>query len=106
HTVAIGEVIFSVGQLQAALHQVGGIVIGVVETGRNPQSEKIRGVKICIVKRVYIRSQALPQGLRQFVLVANGGNRFEVWTKRVKAFRFDGGLVHEGVVEVGNFATV
>ena len=106
HAVAVGEVVFAVGQLQAALQQVGGIVVGIVEAGRDPQPEKIGGMKVGVVQGVDIGSQALTQGSRQFALVADGGNRFEVRAKRGEALGFDGGFVHVGVVEVGDFANV
>jgi hypothetical protein len=63
-------------------------------------------VKAATVQGVDIRPEALSQSPRQFVLVADGGNGAEMWAKRSEAFGFDGGLVHVGVVQVGNFAGI
>ena len=49
HALGVGEVVLAVGQLQSALQQVGGIVLGVVEAGRDPQSEKIAVWKLVLL---------------------------------------------------------
>jgi len=106
HAVAVGKVVFAVGHFQAALQQVGGIVLGVVKAGGDPQSEKVRGMKAAAVQGIDIRPEALAQSPRQFVLVADGSDGVELWAERSEAFGLDGGLVHIGVIEVGNFAGI
>src|SRR4029077_286954 len=85
HAVVAGQVVFSIGQLQAALHQVGRVVVRVVKIRRDPQSEKVGSVKVRVVQRVDVSPQAFAQGSRQFVLVVDGGNSIEVRTKRGEA---------------------
>ena len=63
-------------------------------------------MKAAAVQGIDIRPEALSQSPRQFVLVADGSNGVELWAEGSEAFGFDGGLVHEGMVEVGNFAGI
>src|SRR5208282_2767136 len=77
HALAVGKVVFAVGHFQAALQQVGGPTLWVVEAGRYPQPEKVGGMKVV-----------------------------EVRAERSEAFGFDGDSVHVGVVDVGNFAGI
>src|SRR5580693_9064913 len=61
HARTVGKVIFAVGHFQAALQQIGGIVLGVVEAGCDPQTEKIGSMKV-VVQAIDIRPEALSQG--------------------------------------------
>ena len=81
-------------------------MLGVVKVGCDPQSKKVRRMKAAAVQGINIRPEALAQSPRQCVLVADGSNGVESWAKRSEAFGFDGGLVHVGVVKVGNFAGI
>src|ERR1019366_8618578 len=101
---AVGKVIFTIRQLQPTLQQIRCVVLRIIEARSDPQSKKIRGVKVRVIERVYVRSQAFTQGARQLALVTDGGHRFEGGAKGREALRLDGGLVHVGVVEVGNLA--
>jgi hypothetical protein len=102
--LVVAEVIFTIRQLQSALQQIGGIVLRIIEARSDPESKKIRGVKVSVIERVHVGAQGFTQGARQFSLVMDGSYRFQVRAERGEAFRFDGGLVHVGVVEVSNFA--
>ena len=74
----VGEIVFAVRQSQTALHQVSGIVLNFIESGRDPESEKICGVEVGVVERVDIGSQALAERAGQFALIVDGGNRCEM----------------------------
>src|ERR1700688_4943215 len=63
-------------------------------------------MKVGVIQRVDVGSQALTQCSRQLGPVVDGGNGFEVRPKRGEAFGFDAGLVHVRVVEIGDFAGV
>jgi hypothetical protein len=39
--LVVGKIIFAIRQLQSALEQIGGVVLGIVEAGGDPESEKI-----------------------------------------------------------------
>jgi hypothetical protein len=106
HALTVGKVVFAVGHFQAALQQVGGPTLWVVEAGCHPQPEKVGSMKVVDVQGIDIRPQALTQNPGQVVLVANDSNGVEVWAERSEAFGFDGDSVHVGVVDVGNFAGI
>ena len=61
HVLVVGDVILAIGQLQAALQQVRGIVIGIVKARSHPQSEEVRGVEVGVVQRVDIGAQSFSQ---------------------------------------------
>src|SRR5580704_18810295 len=61
HALTLGKVVFAVGHFEATLQQVGGIVLGVVKAGCDPQSEKIGSMKV-VVQAIDIRPEALSQG--------------------------------------------
>src|ERR1035437_8741257 len=91
--LVVAEVIFTIRQLQSALQQIGGIVLRIIEARSDPESKKIRRVKVSVIERVHVGAQGFTQGARQFSLVMDGSYRFQVRAERGKAFRFDGGLV-------------
>ena len=49
HTLAVGKVIFAVGQLHPALQQVSGVMVGIVEARSHPQSEQMWCVEVGVV---------------------------------------------------------
>ncbi len=85
HVLVVGEVVLAVGKLQAALQQVGGVMIGIVEAGRDPQSEQVRGVEVGVVQGVDVGAQCLAQRVRQFFLVVDRGDRLQVRLQRRRA---------------------
>ena len=103
HAVVVGEIVFAVGELQATLQQIGSVVVGIAESGRDPQSKKIIGVKICVVEGIDIGAQGLTQRSGQFALIADCGNRVQMRAKRADAFRFNGGFIHIRVIKCGDF---
>ena len=82
HVRAVRKVIVAVGQLHSALHQVGGVVLGIVEAGSHPQSEQVRSVEVGVVQRVGIGAQGRAQRGGQVLLVLNAGNGFQVRRER------------------------
>src|SRR5580658_9179091 len=102
--LTVGRVVLAVGHFEATLQQVGGIELGVVKAGCDPQSEEVRSMKAGAGQGIDIRPEALAPSPRQCVVVAEGSDGVELWAERSEAFGFNGGLVHVGVVEVGNFA--
>src|SRR5580658_667921 len=104
HFGAIGKVVFAVRHFEAALQQIRYVTLWVVEAGSYPQPEEVGCMKVGFVQGVDIRPEGFTQSSCKVVFVADGGNCVEVRAQRSDAFGFDGVLVHEGVVEVGNFA--
>ena len=62
HRGAVREVVFAVGKLEAALHEVGVVVIGVVEAGRDPEAEEISGVEVGHVQRIDVSAKCFAEG--------------------------------------------
>ena len=104
HVLVIGQVVLAIRQLQPALHDVGGVVIGIVEAGSDPQSKQVRGMEVGVVQRVNISAQSFSQSGGQLRLVADGGDGFQMRLDRSQTLGFDAGLVHVRVVEIGNLA--
>ena len=63
-------------------------------------------MKTAAVQGIDIRPEGFTQSSREVVLVTDSGNGVEVRPQRSDAFGFDGDFVHEGEVEVGNFASI
>ena len=106
HLIAAGQVVVAAGKLQSSLQDVGSVVFGIVETGRDPEPEDIRGLEVGIVQGVHIGAQGFAEGAGKVgrgVNVVDGG---ELSFEGTDAARFDGALVHEGGVEVGDLALV
>ena len=89
HVLAVGEVIFAIRQLQAALQQVGDVCSESIEARRHPQSKKIRRMKIGVVQRVHVGAKGFAEGARQFALVMNRSDGIEMRPQRREALRFD-----------------
>ena len=104
HTVGDGEVVVAVGQLDAALEEVGGVVVGVVEAGGDPEAEEVVGVEVGVVEGVDVGAEGEAEGVGELMPGVDGGDGGEVRLERGAAVGLDGGLVHEGVVEVGDLA--
>jgi hypothetical protein len=79
-------------------------MLRLVEVRSDPQAEQIRSMKIGIVERVNVRAQAFAKGTRQFTLVMDGGDSFQMGLKRPKALGFNTALVCIRVIKIGNFA--
>ena len=56
--LAVGQVIFAIRELQSTLQQIGRVVLRIIEARRDPQSKKIRSVKVGVVERIDIGAQA------------------------------------------------
>ena len=106
HAGGVGEVVVAVGKLDAALEEVGGVVVGVVEAGSDPEAEDIGGVEVGVVEGIDVGAEGEAEGVGEFALGVDGGDLGEVGLEGGEAVGFDGGLVHVGVVEVGDLALV
>ena len=107
HARRVGEVVVAVGESEAALQEVGRVVVGVVEAGRDPEAEEVGGVEVGVVEGVDVGAEAFRRGPRAsscWLLMA--AMRGEVRLERGKAVGFDGGLVHVGGVEVGDLLLI
>ena len=102
----VGEVVVAVGELDAALQEIGGVVIGVVEAGRDPEAEDVRGVEVGVVEGVDVGAEGEAEGVGKLARGVDGGDFGEVRLERGEAMGFDGGLVHIGVIEVGDLALI
>ena len=63
-------------------------------------------MEVGVVEGVDVGAQGLAEGMGQFALVVDGGDRFEMRVEGGEAMGFDGGFVHVGVVEVGDLALI
>ena len=102
----VGEVVVAVGEFDAALEEVGGVVVGIVEAGSDPEAEDIGGVEVGDVEGVDVGAEGEAEGVGEFARGVDGGDGGEVGLEGGEAVGFDGGLVHVGVVEVGDLALV
>ena len=106
HVGRVGEVVVAIGKFEAALEEIGGVVVGVVEAGSDPEAEDVGGVVVGVVEGVDVGAEGEAEGAGEFALVLDGGDGVEMRLERGEAVGFDGGLVHVGVVEVGDLALV
>src|SRR4029077_5815673 len=104
HLTAVSHVVVAARKFETTLHQVSGVVIGVVEARGNPEPKNIRGVKVGVVEGVDVGAQRFSEGASEFFFVVDGGNCVEVRLERSDPAGFDSGFVHVGVVKVGDFA--
>ncbi len=100
------EIVITVGKLETTLKQVRGVAVGVVEAGRDPEAEDICGVEVGVVEGVDVGAEGEAEGVGGLVRGVDGSDGVEVRLQRWEAVGFDGGLVHVGVVEVGDLALV
>ena len=106
HAVGVGEVVVAIGEFGAALEKIGGIVVGVVEAGSDPEAEDVRGVEVGGVEGVDIGAEGEAESVGEFLWGVDGLDESQVWLESGHAVGFYGGFVHVGVVEVGDFALV
>ena len=78
HAVGVGEVVVAVGQLDAALKKVGGVVVGVVEAGGDPEAEDVGGVEVGVVEGVDIGAEGQAEGVGELARCVDGGDLGEV----------------------------
>jgi hypothetical protein len=102
----VGEVVVAIGKLDAALQEVGGVVVGVVEAGRDPETEDVGGVEVGVVEGVDVGAEGEAECVGEFFLGVDGGDFIEEGLDGSEAVGLDGGFVLEGVVEVGDAAIV
>ena len=102
HAVAVLQVIFAVGQLQAALQQVCGVMIRIIEVRSGPQTQEVWAVIVGVIERVLVGPKALTKRAGQFALVVNVMNRGENRLQGLQAECFNGSLIHVGLIKVGN----
>ena len=106
HAVGVFEVVVAIGELAAALEEIGSVVVGVVEAGRDPEAEDVRGMEVGEVEGVDVGAEGEAEGLGEFALGVDGGDLGQMRLEGGHAVGFDGGLVHVGVIEVGDLALV
>jgi len=82
HVRVVAQVILAIGQHQAALHQIRGVVVRIVETRGDPQAKQIGGVEVGVVQRVRVRAQRLAQRPRQILPRLNRRNRVQLRFER------------------------
>jgi hypothetical protein len=95
-------VVGPVGQAESALQQEGGVVGGIVQVLRHPETEQVLGVEIGAVECVDIGPQCGAEELSQLLSILNGGNGVEGRLERLEGRLLDGGRVHEGGVVVSD----
>jgi hypothetical protein len=83
-----------------------GVVVGVVEAGGYPEAEDICGAEVGAVEGVDVGAEGEAEGVGELARSVDGGDGVEVRLERGEAVGFDGGLIHVGVVEVGDLALV
>ncbi len=106
HGAGVGEIVVAVGEFDAALKEVWGVMFGVVEAGGDPDAEEIGGMKVGVVEGVDVGADGEAKGVGEFARGPDGGDFVEVGLEGGEAVGFDCGLVHVGVVEVGDLALV
>ena len=106
HRIGVGQVVVAVGQFAAALKKVGGVVIGVVEAGGDPEAEDVRGVEVSVVEGVDVGAEGEAEGVGEFARCFDSCNFAEVGLEAGEAVGLDGSLVHVGAVEVGDLAFI
>ena len=62
HVGSVGEVVVAVGKLDAALEKVGGVVVGIVEAGCDPEAEDVGGVEVGVVEGVDVGAEGERRG--------------------------------------------
>jgi len=85
---AIGKVVFAVRHVEAALHEIGGVTVWIVEAGRCPQPEEVGGMKFGLLQTVNIRPEGFTQSSCKVLFVVDGGDGVEVRAQRSDAFAF------------------
>ena len=58
-----GEVVVAIGQLDASLEEIGGVMVWVVEAGSDPEAEEIRGVEVGGVESVDVGAKSEAEGV-------------------------------------------
>jgi hypothetical protein len=106
HAVGVREVVVAIGQLDASLEEVGGVMVGVVEAGGDPEAEEIGCVEVGGVEGVDVGAEGEAESVGEFAPGMDGVDFGEVGLEGGEAVGFDGALVHVGVVEVGDLALV
>ena len=81
-------------------------MVGVGEARSDPEAEEIRRGKDRVIEQVDIGAQGFAECQREVMLVVDSGDFGQMRLQRLHAPGFDRGLVHIGVVEVGDFAGV
>ncbi len=102
HGRRVGEVVVAIGEGEAALEEVGCVVVGIVEPGSDPETEDVLGVVVGVVEGVDISPDRVAEGCGEIVRSRDGIDLGESGCERCEAVSLDGGLVHVGAVEVGN----
>ena len=62
----VGEVVVAVGEFDAALEEIGGVVVGVVEAGSDPEAEDVGGVEVGVVEGVDVGAEGEAEGVGEF----------------------------------------
>ncbi len=106
HVRGVVEVVVAGGKDEATLHEVGGVVVGVVEAGSYPEAEEVGRVVVGHVEGIDVGAEGEAERAGEVTLVFDGGDAGEVGLEGGEAALLDGGLVHVGVVEVGDAAKV
>jgi len=81
-------------------------VVGVVEVGCDPEAEDVRGVEVGVVEGVDVGTEGEAEGVGELLWGVDRGDFGEVGLEGGETVGLDGGLVHVGVVEVGDLALV
>ena len=62
----VGEVVVAVGEFDAALQEIRGVVVGVVEAGSDPEAEDVCGVEVGGVEGVDVGAEGEAEGVGEF----------------------------------------
>ena len=100
------QIVVAVGHAQAALKEVGSILLGMVEVRRDPDSEDVVGVEVRHVEWIDIGPQLTAEESRQRSLVGQRRDRGEFGFDRFLPLGLDPRFVHEGQVVVADLARV
>ncbi len=106
HVRRVGEVVIAAGEEIAALEEIGGVVIGIVEAGSDPETEQIGSVIVGVVEGVDIGAKSEAESVGELRSRLDGGDAVELGLDGGEAALVDGGRVHERGVEVGDAASI
>src|SRR4051794_20771007 len=68
HARTVGEIVVAIRKLQTSLQKIGGVMIGVVEAGSDPEAEDVCGMEVGIVEGVDIGAEREAESVGEFAL--------------------------------------